>query len=133
MAPSMAPSGRPTRGRIMSSDSIFSRGPCWPGSTLERAVSPPPAWASEARLDRKSTRLNSSHSQISYAVFCLKKKKTKQHRHNRPAFHPDTAYLSDHGSSLFASSTEDHLTSIFDYDAPATRLFRSVAEPTFLS
>src|SRR2546430_12064253 len=28
-----------------------------------------------ATLDRKSTRLNSSHSQISYAVFCLKKKK----------------------------------------------------------
>src|SRR5688572_32435122 len=27
--------------------------------------------------DRKSTRLNSSHSQISYAVFCLKKKKKK--------------------------------------------------------
>src|SRR2546430_6328921 len=30
--------------------------------------------------DRKSTRLNSSHSQISYAVFCLKKKKTKFER-----------------------------------------------------
>src|SRR2546430_8745841 len=29
-----------------------------------------------AEIDRKSTRLNSSHSQISYAVFCLKKKKT---------------------------------------------------------
>src|SRR5205085_10919927 len=29
----------------------------------------------DARRDRKSTRLNSSHSQISYAVFCLKKKK----------------------------------------------------------
>src|SRR2546430_2973720 len=29
----------------------------------------------KARQDRKSTRLNSSHSQISYAVFCLKKKK----------------------------------------------------------
>src|SRR2546430_13359065 len=28
--------------------------------------------------DRKSTRLNSSHSQISYAVFCLKKKKNEQ-------------------------------------------------------
>src|SRR2546430_10014120 len=28
----------------------------------------------ELKLDRKSTRLNSSHSQISYAVFCLKKK-----------------------------------------------------------
>src|SRR2546427_3282879 len=30
-----------------------------------------------ALQDRKSTRLNSSHSQISYAVFCLKKKKNK--------------------------------------------------------
>src|SRR2546430_8910799 len=30
---------------------------------------------SKGLLDRKSTRLNSSHSQISYAVFCLKKKK----------------------------------------------------------
>src|SRR5256886_7756748 len=30
-------------------------------------------------LDRKSTRLNSSHSQISYAVFCLKKKKMLRH------------------------------------------------------
>src|SRR5687768_17891459 len=29
--------------------------------------------------DRKSTRLNSSHGYISYAVFCLKKKKTKEH------------------------------------------------------
>src|SRR5688572_33217906 len=29
-------------------------------------------------VDRKSTRLNSSHSQISYAVFCLKKKKKKK-------------------------------------------------------
>src|SRR5438876_7507463 len=31
-----------------------------------------------ARLDRKSTRLNSSHPSISYAVFCLKKKKKKK-------------------------------------------------------
>src|SRR2546430_3862152 len=31
-----------------------------------------------AGIDRKSTRLNSSHSQISYAVFCLKKKKRNQ-------------------------------------------------------
>src|SRR5205085_8951977 len=40
------------------------------------------------KKDRKSTRLNSSHSQISYAVFCLKKKKKiykniqKQHKYN---------------------------------------------------
>src|SRR2546429_4315841 len=33
-------------------------------------------YAPEDDLDRKSTRLNSSHSYISYAVFCLKKKKT---------------------------------------------------------
>src|SRR5688572_33442389 len=36
------------------------------------------ARASAPRRDRKSTRLNSSHSQISYAVFCLKKKKKKK-------------------------------------------------------
>src|SRR2546430_3947321 len=40
-----------------------------------------PAWMykehPEESKDRKSTRLNSSHSQISYAVFCLKKKKKK--------------------------------------------------------
>src|SRR5687768_18567905 len=33
---------------------------------------------SDAALDRKSTRLNSSHGYISYAVFCLKKKKHKE-------------------------------------------------------
>src|SRR2546427_6534647 len=33
--------------------------------------------AEDGDLDRKSTRLNSSHSQISYAVFCLKKKKLR--------------------------------------------------------
>src|SRR2546430_12655951 len=36
----------------------------WPGPDVD------------AELDRKSTRLNSSHSQISYAVFCLEKKNT---------------------------------------------------------
>src|SRR2546430_2589949 len=35
--------------------------------------------AAKSLLDRKSTRLNSSHSQISYAVFCLKKKKRARH------------------------------------------------------
>src|SRR5690625_6600511 len=34
-------------------------------------------------LDRKSTRLNSSHVAISYAVFCLKKKKKKKQRINK--------------------------------------------------
>src|SRR2546430_12789316 len=44
------------------------------------------------RRDRKSTRLNSSHSQISYAVFCLKKKKKNQlgasPRGAHPTYHP---------------------------------------------
>src|SRR2546430_14145229 len=40
-----------------------------------KARLPWPRPASSASRDRKSTRLNSSHSQISYAVFCLKKKK----------------------------------------------------------
>src|SRR2546427_4609331 len=45
-----------------------------------------------SEVDRKSTRLNSSHSQISYAVFCLKKKnkpsKThKSHTHHRLRHH----------------------------------------------
>src|SRR3712207_7151751 len=43
-----------------------------------------PGWRAEGNLpygvDRKSTRLNSSHANISYAVFCLKKKKQKSYR-----------------------------------------------------
>src|SRR2546427_8310221 len=45
--------------------------------------------------DRKSTRLNSSHSQISYAVFCLKKKKKKK----------KTKYESQRHNSLIPEST----------------------------
>src|SRR2546422_8073434 len=37
------------------------------------------------RLDRKSTRLNSSHGYISYAVFCLKKKKKKRQTRSKIA------------------------------------------------
>src|SRR2546430_11501194 len=44
-------------------------------------------------LDRKSTRLNSSHSQISYAVFCLKKK--KKIRITTPRGHPEQSMPSD--------------------------------------
>src|SRR5688572_31330137 len=39
------------------------------------SVGPAETTTRQLALDRKSTRLNSSHSQISYAVFCLKKKK----------------------------------------------------------
>src|SRR2546428_6990658 len=50
---------------------------CWPtgveGTCFETGNS------HQRDRDRKSTRLNSSHDQISYAVFCLKKKKRKEH------------------------------------------------------
>src|SRR3712207_8251340 len=42
---------------------------------LPRVAYTVPRAVFDARLDRKSTRLNSSHANISYAVFCLKKKK----------------------------------------------------------
>src|SRR5258708_15975267 len=42
------------------------------------------------RLDRKSTRLNSSHQIISYALFFFKKKKHKHHRPPLPSHNPDT-------------------------------------------
>src|SRR2546430_8815015 len=45
------------------------------GPALAAAVRLDLAGQDRAGKDRKSTRLNSSHSQISYAVFCLKKKK----------------------------------------------------------
>src|SRR2546430_12800179 len=41
-------------------------------------VEPPSPPSATGGPDRKSTRLNSSHSQISYAVFCLKKKKQQK-------------------------------------------------------
>src|SRR5690554_7120296 len=54
----------------MSRDTLFPKG----FAKVGKSGTPYPAI-----LDRKSTRLNSSHVRISYAVFCLKKKKTKQH------------------------------------------------------
>src|SRR2546427_5354536 len=50
-----------------------------PGVLRDRVESGAAAQAHDG--DRKSTRLNSSHSQISYAVFCLKKKKKKNAPH----------------------------------------------------
>src|SRR2546430_6944420 len=47
--------------------------------------------------DRKSTRLNPSHSQISYAVFCLKKKKNKT---IEPLSSANTRYLHPHSSTI---------------------------------
>src|SRR5256886_13444127 len=48
-------------------------GVLWPTFQTAEAIEKRPSGS-----DRKSTRLNSSHSQISYAVFCLKKKNSRQ-------------------------------------------------------
>src|SRR5256885_5596678 len=53
--------------------------PAEPGRRCER----PAARDRSGRSDRKSTRLNSSHLVISYAVFCLKKKKKKRYEQGR--------------------------------------------------
>src|SRR2546421_11939785 len=53
------------------------------GRRIPRAPGFGPPTASPRESDRKSTRLNSSHDQISYAVFCLKKKK-KKHNEQKP-------------------------------------------------
>src|SRR6266478_7707264 len=66
-----------TRVLGIPSDHIFAA-KHWHPLTREEAMRLNPFYTSRVRADaqdRKSTRLNSSHSQISYAVFCLKKKK----------------------------------------------------------
>src|SRR5256886_8759584 len=81
-----------------------------PGFNVQSVVSAPSAIG--AKKDRKSTRLNSSHSQISYAVFCLKKKKTYITYQNDPD-DPDTwtmtpydiAAWSEIGRSLVCNDT----------------------------
>src|SRR2546430_7518982 len=77
----------PLRGRSGKLQEAGGQGPAGRGGT-----DPPPdarAGADRPRQpgarDRKSTRLNSSHSQISYAVFCLKKKKNQNQLHHEAA------------------------------------------------
>src|SRR5690349_24614661 len=53
--------------------------PICPAKMIHRMVPKTPTHNNFERRDRKSTRLNSSHVEISYAVFCLKKKKSEQH------------------------------------------------------
>src|SRR5207253_8165374 len=60
---------------------LLQRAEALPGAILDEELEP--ARGAEAlHGDRKSTRLNSSHVAISYAVFCLKKKKNKPHKHD---------------------------------------------------
>src|SRR2546430_8042672 len=71
---------RPPRSTLFPYTTLFRSHtdgrPCQPVRT--RALLLGMAERYDVLVDRKSTRLNSSHSQISYAVFCLKKKKINQ-------------------------------------------------------
>src|SRR2546430_7239563 len=74
----------------------------------------------EMNTDRKSTRLNSSHSQISYAVFCLKKKKKHIHQASTlsQATRPDRPTCSrhcPHDTALTTSNTA--YTSVNEHSA----------------
>src|SRR2546430_17611584 len=67
---------RPPRSTLFPYTTLFRSIITDLSADAERGVASRPWRRVQPSLDRKSTRLNSSHSQISYAVFCLKKKKT---------------------------------------------------------
>src|SRR2546428_7229239 len=70
---------RPPRSTLFPYTTLFrsprARYGRWPGASLAAREDGPIEPGARRSGDRKSTRLNSSHDQISYAVFCLKKKK----------------------------------------------------------
>src|SRR5207245_4716431 len=69
----------------------------WP-KTRNEVISTPVIWENKVFIaDRKSTRLNSSHGSISYAVFCLKKKNSICKKHSginihRYQLHPNSSF-----------------------------------------
>src|SRR5687768_18172674 len=65
--------------KLRRRDQSVSSSLLWRRALLDRTANAP--WQ-RLRRDRKSTRLNSSHGYISYAVFCLKKKKTNVEKAN---------------------------------------------------
>src|SRR2546430_9193039 len=67
---------RPPRSTLFPYTTLFRSAFRWPLLTPHSRRIRPASPDGLRGTDRKSTRLNSSHSQISYAVFCLKKKKT---------------------------------------------------------
>src|SRR5438034_4854729 len=92
---------------------------CWygdgSGEVVTRGFTP-----REARVvvravkDRKSTRLNSSHTVISYAVFCLKKKNNRKHQSFQATAgfrdYAPNAYLSSNGWSEFYQRSEERFS-----------------------
>src|SRR5258708_16314696 len=71
----------------------------------------------DCRLDRKSTRLNSSHQIISYAVFCLKKKKKNKDEIRRKT--PSTLIINDATSKDVYEKAPNSVGARIYYDRPA--------------
>src|SRR3989475_4786274 len=67
-------------------------------------------------VDRKSTRLNSSHSQISYAVFCLKKKKNRKTKHTLKS-HIECTYQKNDPNDSHPTKNNDtrHTTTAYSH------------------
>src|SRR2546430_5436866 len=96
---------RPPRSTLFPYTTLFRSVLAWINAeTRGGRSSPPPRFFDEAerdgRRDRKSTRLNSSHSQISYAVFCLKKKKNSSPHDHRSSSASDAPALVFAGSRV---------------------------------
>src|SRR5258707_4774329 len=86
---------------------------CGTPFALSCAARPPwPSLLDLPRKDRKSTRLNSSHANISYAVFCLKKKITEQTSiatlRETLALHPPLILLKDLLQSACERTSSQH-------------------------
>src|SRR5687768_18003140 len=75
---------RPPRSTLFPYTTLFRSAWIRGVSAARPAVVSAPLAAVPCPVDRKSTRLNSSHGYISYAVFCLKKKKKKKARSSDP-------------------------------------------------
>src|SRR4030042_5884010 len=73
---------RPPRSTLFPYTTLFRSTQCSVAFTLRPSCASPPRVAG---TDRKSTRLNSSHGYISYAVFCLKKNDTTTVEHRETA------------------------------------------------
>src|SRR2546430_10142239 len=95
---------RPPRSTLFPYTTLFRSSSRLPGAQSSRQLRFDVVGALGQRregIDRKSTRLNSSHSQISYAVFCLKKKKKKQQMHKSLSDARSTAYRMSKRPSLY--------------------------------
>src|SRR2546430_16292622 len=79
--PAECPASAPRRRPARRAATLRTRPATRPACSRKNGLPSSPYHSGDPRRDRKSTRLNSSHSQISYAVFCLKKKNDV---HNSP-------------------------------------------------